>query len=610
MSDDNYSDDENFDELEVALMGESVLASGSFKGDFGRGLEKKINLSARVANDITRSEKKSEKRPNYYGRDDRATSEQVLDPRTRMILFKLLNSNFLSEINGCLSTGKEANVYYAKGTASQEYAVKIFKTSILVFKDRDRYVSGEHRFRHGYCKSNPRKMVRTWAEKEMRNLKRLHVAGVPCPQPYLLKQHVLVMDFLGEDGWCAPRLKDATLTPTELNDCYRTVVLDMRRMYHECNLVHGDLSEYNLLWHRGRAVIIDVSQSVEHAHPYATDFLKKDISNITEFFGRNGVYTLSNFRLFRFITTASESLSQKYHPFPELSSTTGAPHAPSDATTAVTEGLGGKRSNLTADEMVYCLRRMVEEQQAEEEAIAGGGEEFVRQREQAEQVEEAVFMQAYIPTSLNEFSNPQQEKARIDAGHREQAYETAIRSMLGDSEESTPHTNKKQTAGSKKHTTPKQQSITDLPPPPPPSTAAAPAASERITETLCAQAPPEESVPPAEGVKEGAGDDVTTGDVEENDSENDSSGSEDDDDDSSGSEDDDEDGPRQKKKGSDKYRRRLPNGDADPDARQKMKDERREAKRLAKANASLKRTQKIPKHIKKRSIKKSGSKKK
>ena len=49
---------------------------------------------------------------------------------------------------------------------------QVYKTSILVFKDRDKYVSGEFRFRHGYCKHNPRKMVKTWAEKEMRNLTR------------------------------------------------------------------------------------------------------------------------------------------------------------------------------------------------------------------------------------------------------------------------------------------------------------------------------------------------------------------------------------------------------------------------------------------------------
>ena len=105
-------------------------------------------------------------------KSDHATTELVLDPRTRLILYKLLNRDFLQEVNGCVSTGKEANVYHAIDGQGGELAVKIFKTSILVFKDRERYVQGEHRFRRGFNKSNPRKMVRMWAEKETRNLKR------------------------------------------------------------------------------------------------------------------------------------------------------------------------------------------------------------------------------------------------------------------------------------------------------------------------------------------------------------------------------------------------------------------------------------------------------
>ncbi|KAJ2541175.1 Serine/threonine-protein kinase rio1, partial [Coemansia sp. RSA 1933] len=91
---------------------------------------------------------------------DRATTEQVLDPRTRIILFKLLNQGVIYEVNGCISTGKEANVYHAVTENGEHRAIKIYKTSILVFKDRDRYVSGEYRFRHGYSRHNPRKMVR------------------------------------------------------------------------------------------------------------------------------------------------------------------------------------------------------------------------------------------------------------------------------------------------------------------------------------------------------------------------------------------------------------------------------------------------------------------
>jgi RIO kinase 1 len=85
-------------------------------------------------------------------KSDRATSEQVLDPRTRMILLQLLNRNILSEINGVISTGKEANVYHALSQLSEgedvlHRAIKVYKTSILVFKDRDKYVTGEYRFR-------------------------------------------------------------------------------------------------------------------------------------------------------------------------------------------------------------------------------------------------------------------------------------------------------------------------------------------------------------------------------------------------------------------------------------------------------------------------------
>ena len=80
------------------------------------------------------------------------------------------------------------------------YAIKIYKTSILVFKDRDRYVTGEYRFKSGYSRSNPRKMVRLWAEKELRNLRRLRSNGIRAPDPLEVRGNVLVMTFLGEGG--------------------------------------------------------------------------------------------------------------------------------------------------------------------------------------------------------------------------------------------------------------------------------------------------------------------------------------------------------------------------------------------------------------------------
>ena len=253
-------------------------------------------------------------------KSDRATSEQVLDPRTRMLLLQMLNRNIVSEINGVISTGKEANVYHAATIPTEtdgeapaaplHRAIKVYKTSIMVFKDREKYVAGEFRFKQGYNKSSNRAMVKVWAEKEYRNLRRIHAAGIPCPEPVYLKAHVLVMQFLGNNkGWPAPRLRDFEFEgtdPDELaakwRDVYIQLLSYMRIMYQTCRLVHADLSEYNLLYHKNELIMIDVSQSVEHDHPRSLEFLRMDIKNVSDFFKRKGVHTLAERTVFGFVT--------------------------------------------------------------------------------------------------------------------------------------------------------------------------------------------------------------------------------------------------------------------------------------------------------------------
>ena len=245
-------------------------------------------------------------------KSDRATVEQVMDPRTRMILFKLQNNGYISELGGCVSSGKEANVYQCLGRERNgSLAIKIFKMSILVFKDRDRYVSGEFRFRRGYGKKNPTKMVQTWAEKEMRNLVRIHSAGIPSPRPHVLRSHVIVMEFLGQDGWPSPRLKDANISQSKARELYRQILLNVRKMYHDCKLVHGDLSEYNMLYHQDQVFIIDVSQSVEHDHPHALEFLRKDLCNVTEFFRKFDIAVLGLRELFDWVVDTRDDWEER-----------------------------------------------------------------------------------------------------------------------------------------------------------------------------------------------------------------------------------------------------------------------------------------------------------
>lgn len=209
----------------------------------------RIDLEPLYPTSSTTTRKGGSEKTLIKDKSDRATSEQVLDPRTRLIVFKMIGRGLIERVDGCVSTGKEANVYHAVSPEQKHLALKIYKTSILVFKDRDRYVSGEFRFKSGYSRSNPRKMVRLWAEKEMRNLRRMKSAGMRVPEAFEVRENVLVMEFMGEDEWQAsPRLKDAELPAERIRDLYIELLVILRTMFARCKLVHADFSEYNILF--------------------------------------------------------------------------------------------------------------------------------------------------------------------------------------------------------------------------------------------------------------------------------------------------------------------------------------------------------------------------
>ncbi|BAM39371.1 protein kinase [Theileria orientalis strain Shintoku] len=223
-------------------------------------------------------------------KDKRVTVQQVLDKRTYVRLKRLHGRGIFDFIYGVISTGKEANVYEAEGTLlSQKHriAIKVYKTSILIFKDRSRYIEGEFRFRRSYVGTkNPRKMVSQWAEKEFRNLRRISLSGLCCPAPIALKDHILIMELVQDsEGLVASKLKDLGSLPLEeWMSIYAQVISIMRILYQEPKLIHADFSEYNLLYTDSKVIVIDVSQAVENDHPNAMYFLKRDCENITTFF--------------------------------------------------------------------------------------------------------------------------------------------------------------------------------------------------------------------------------------------------------------------------------------------------------------------------------------
>lgn len=444
--DDDYDDDDDhyfYDEHDNPLGGSGSGAGGAGSSSTSssshhaplnsNGISnssKKMNFSHSVGNTVSKmQDMEIKKRTLHTSRDDRATSEQCLDPRTRLILFKMLSNGMLDVIDGCLSTGKEANVYYARAgkkkpplgyasggvgggpqppsfstTPINEFAIKIYKTSILVFKDRDKYVSGEHRWRHGYCKSNPRKMVKVWAEKELRNYRRIYAAGIPCPAPVVLKSHILLMEFLGTNGWPSPRLKDAGLGDRHLREAYVQTVLIMRHLYQRCRLVHGDLSEYNLLWHNSRVYVIDVSQSVETDHPSALDFLRKDASNVNDYFSKVGKLNVMTTRqLFDFITTV---ITERH----------------------TDQGNQETDDGEESEEMKY-LERIMKEVEDSYQLLSGQSEQYRREWSQQNSVDEAVFMSSFLPRSLNQVA--EYDIKQLENGAVEETYAHAVAALTG-----------------------------------------------------------------------------------------------------------------------------------------------------------------------------------
>lgn len=244
-------------------------------------------------------------------KSDRATVENVLDPRTINFIVKLIKKGTITRINGCLSTGKEANVYHAENEETgKEYALKVYKTSILVFRDRERYVDGEFRFRNSRSQHNPRKMIKIWAEKEFRNLKRLNSNGMNSPEPIDLKSHVLLMEFLSNgDGFPSPKVRDYPYKDlNEITKFYYEMIYSIRFMFQKCRLVHADLSEYNSIIHDDKLYIFDVSQSVEPEHPMSLEFLRMDIKNINDFFMKKGIEVISERLIFKYVIEDYESL--------------------------------------------------------------------------------------------------------------------------------------------------------------------------------------------------------------------------------------------------------------------------------------------------------------
>ena len=216
----------------------------------------------------------------------RAVIESVFDERTIFHLNKLLVNGPLERVVGVISAGKEANVYLAYDTNGKEVAIKIYKIDSNTSRWMRKYIVGDPRFNK--IPHNVSKVIFLWASKEFKNLKRAYKVGLSVPEPIYIRNNILIMEYIGFESIPAPVLKDIK-NPKEPLNLFNEILSFIKLLYQKAKLVHGDLSEFNILYHNQSPVVIDISQAVAIQHPKAEVYLARDIKNIFKYFDKLGI---------------------------------------------------------------------------------------------------------------------------------------------------------------------------------------------------------------------------------------------------------------------------------------------------------------------------------
>ncbi|AQL43018.1 serine protein kinase RIO [Halorientalis sp. IM1011] len=255
-----------------------------------------IDVSDTEADRIARSRDRefSQFRERIKDADQFKVEASVFDDATYGALYKLVQDGHIEAFGGPISTGKEANVYSALGGRaaadvldtpdSPEVAVKVYRINASDFRDMRGYLDGDPRFEG--IGSNKSDVVKAWVRKEYANLERARQAGVRVPEPIAVERNVLVMELLGIDEGRAKRLSEVHVENPET--ALEVVREYMRRLY-DAGLVHGDLSEYNVVLHGEELVVIDLGQAVTVHHQNSREFLERDCHNVASFFRRQGL---------------------------------------------------------------------------------------------------------------------------------------------------------------------------------------------------------------------------------------------------------------------------------------------------------------------------------
>ncbi|MCA9495514.1 MAG: serine protein kinase RIO [Nanoarchaeota archaeon] len=206
--------------------------------------------------------------------------EGVFDEFTLKTLEILKRKKYFDELGKPIKTGKEGDVYMSF-KEEEKRAIKIFRLTSANFKKISGYINRDFRFKT--IKGNLRKIILIWAEKEFRNLLLCHKANMNVPFPYKCENNVIIMEYIGGN-----MLKDTNLDNPQ--DFFQDLCFQLKLMINEAKLIHGDLSEFNILVKDQKPVIIDLGQAMsiknEDDFKLFYDLFERDIKNIINYFNK------------------------------------------------------------------------------------------------------------------------------------------------------------------------------------------------------------------------------------------------------------------------------------------------------------------------------------
>ncbi len=204
--------------------------------------------------------------------------------------------------------GKEANVYACSAFGSRGgglLAAKVYRPEAFrAMKNDQLYRLGREetaadgkairdsralRAMHKRTKVGRALRSGSWIQAEYRALCDCYDAGLAVPEPVSMNERVILMSFIGDEDGAAPTLHDVRLEVEEAQRASDALFEQVAGML-ELGRIHGDLSAYNVLYHRGEPVVIDLPQCVDpHTHPAAYELLRRDVERLCSYFARCGV---------------------------------------------------------------------------------------------------------------------------------------------------------------------------------------------------------------------------------------------------------------------------------------------------------------------------------